>query len=229
MANWEGTEQTKKPTPYARTLTRQDRGPLPGRAPYAVARVRREGSASPSRPLSFWPRGFLLVLAMAGCRARGPTPFKQSKPNVSDLVGVWEFDAGTREYLSRRGYRLSTNYVTLRKNGTYAMVNMPDCWGPSDSAKGAFDSATGTWTLGTSSEHGAWAVRLAYARPDGSATERGGGLYVCKENAPHLLYAYVGDPDAGAGLYLERTSSDPNARDDPNAALTSRESVGVRP
>lgn len=120
-----------------------------------------------------------------------------------DIIGVWGLDAKSLELLEDRlGYQISTHTLTLRDDGTFEMVNMPDCWGPAEPSTGGFVCGSGTWEM--REYPGEWELFVHFTSlrnyPDGLYTvfDIGG------QEPPYYIWVWAGDPDAGMVMVFER-------------------------
>jgi hypothetical protein len=84
-----------------------------------------------------------LALFLSGCMNFGiewsELSYTRKKPNQRDVIGTWVPTAATIKDLQERGrYVVSRHELTLRADGTFVIVNMPDWWtdGFGESKKG---------------------------------------------------------------------------------------------
>jgi len=135
--------------------------------------------------------------------------YAEEKPRRADLVGVWELNQETREYLvDRHGLAVSTHRLILHDSGALEVVNMPNCWALFDEGSQAvtFCSGRGSWWL--SGEKGDWRVWLRFVdAEDPQGRVRGTTFVIRKQRDPRVLMTFMSDPDLNQILILERTSA----------------------
>src|SRR5262249_14445569 len=76
---------------------------------------------------------FSFALLLSGCINNGiewsEWSFTRTKPNPSDLVGIWApTDATIKDMKEQGAYTISIHQLILRADGTFEMINMPDWW-----------------------------------------------------------------------------------------------------
>lgn len=152
--------------------------------------------------------GLGISLALNGCMNNGinlsELSFTRAKPNPTDLIGTWVPTNATIADLKENGkYVISTHELTLKADGTFSMVNMPDWWRTNfgESKKG-FDSGGGKWQLYADKDPWTvWAVELDFPKftvPN--------AIHVTHQKSPYLLHIWVGDPDSGHAMLFEKKS-----------------------
>lgn len=93
--------------------------------------------------------------------------------------------------------------ITLSHDGTFQLVNIPDCWNNIEKQKGNFLTQKGTWALEKQDKF--WIISLASHLPN-NVTE--GYFFQLKgEKAPYTLSLGVGDPDHGEAMKFEMKPS----------------------
>lgn len=128
--------------------------------------------------------------------------FAREKPHESDLVGKWIPTSATLEDMRKHGgYAISTHELVLNADKTFSMANMPDWWASDfGESKGAFQSASGRWSLSLATGGEDWRVDLTVG------TAGIGFLHVRNQKPPYLIHIGVGDPDSGHFMLFERSS-----------------------
>jgi len=148
-----------------------------------------------------------LALSSTGCLNNPPfnpaeLNFTWRKPVRSDLVGTWVPTSDSLSDLQKRGgYIISKHELTLREDGSFSLLNMPDWWlNDFGESRHGFDSGSGTWSL---TQNGNWQVYLTFKKLR-SWTAFGAPLNLRRQKSPYLIHIYVGDPDDWHAMLFER-------------------------
>jgi hypothetical protein len=120
--------------------------------------------------------------------------FTRKEPSKTDLIGVWIVDRSSLEYLRARQYDANVETrLILRLDGSFDLVNMPDCW---DNAFGeahqTFKSYSGKWDVSRESSQ-FWQIFLS-----------GRNVDLLGQKAPYRLSFIIGDPDSGNSIVFVR-------------------------
>lgn len=141
-----------------------------------------------------------LVVASCGAAARYYA-LTRTKPEQSDLVGVWMPDKTTREYMrGKGGYDMSLETkLILEGGGKLKVVNMPDWWDNGfGTSHGTTQSEQGMWRLYQSSGSKTWEITMAL--PSGTKF-----MSLLGQKLPYRMFLYVGDPDSGEVMTFTRS------------------------
>lgn len=129
-----------------------------------------------------------------------------TQPTINQLTGTWTLSAiSLNRMRSQGGYKISTHTLTLREDGTFDLINMPDWWlnDFGDSRRG-FYSGSGTWEVGKDSQ-GYWIIELQFNSLSGPISNRQPSFFIGQEKSIYYLYAVIGDPDTGNVIAFERS------------------------
>ena len=105
----------------------------------------------------------ILALVFGGSCQWDPYSFQytKTKPNLSDIIGVWEATDETRRFIESKGYPSSDYKVEVEGSGKFQLVDIPDFWrdaGGFGLGNGNLESHGGEWEL---EEHqGTWGLDL---------------------------------------------------------------------
>ena len=153
----------------------------------------------------------LSLLLLCGCPINLDTEyFAKNKPKNEELVGKYVPSAETLKWVREEGkYPNVETSVELTKDGSFRMVNMPDWWAePFGKPKGKFDSGVGEWEVTKQQEW--WNLKLSFKiRKDFSSKQGDSGGFLTSipivgQSVPYRLWFYVGDPDQGKVMILEK-------------------------
>ncbi|MES2308383.1 MAG: hypothetical protein V4507_05940 [Verrucomicrobiota bacterium] len=126
--------------------------------------------------------------------------FTRSKPQESDLIGLWVPTPNTLKDMEKTGgYVISKHEILLKEDGTFSMINMPDWWrdGFGDSKKG-FESSEGRWELTQTQDWTKiWDITLHFSG-------YGTSVKLLGQKPPYRIHIYVGDPDSGHVMLFEK-------------------------
>ncbi len=155
-----------------------------------------------------------VAVCLAGCCCFFPfqgDPFydeyTRTEPDRADVVGVWQANGFTVDWLRDQGYVLDgLPQLELRDDGTFTMTAMPDCWRiffPSDRKK-VLESGSGTWRVEKVQEW--YALEMDFDRLNGETwtSTFSNVFHLCRQQPPYMVHITVGDPDSGDCLELER-------------------------
>ncbi len=148
-----------------------------------------------------------LLLFAAGCDS-----YTKVRPKQADVAGVYRPTTRTDQFLrARKGYAERDTYVTLARDQSCKISNMPDLWldGFGES-RGGFDSYKGTWRL-TKHTNG-WGVYLRLSWIGGASKGQKDResilvydrMMLAGERPPYRLQFIIGDPDSGESLEFEK-------------------------
>ena len=147
---------------------------------------------------------YLVVLFLLLCGCHFPNPdtenFTQIKPDNQDLVGTYLPTAETTKWVreERKYPNVETSFV-LSKDGSFQMINIPDCWGEAfGKGSGGFKSGSGQWEV--TKEQNSWELKLEFKSGLALTT----WINIVGKSAPYSLWFYVGDPDQGDVMILEK-------------------------
>jgi hypothetical protein len=125
--------------------------------------------------------------------------YTTNKPNEGDLIGIWVPDKDTvKDMHDRGGYptEKAKTSLTLKPDGTFEMVDMPDWWrepfGTSHGRLTAYDR--GTWRLKEHSPGGRWEIGLDF--PSFGST----AISLRRNKPPYIIHFILGDPDSGNAM-----------------------------
>ena len=156
----------------------------------------------------------LSLLLLSGCPNPDTRHFTKKKPKNEDLVGTYVPDAKTLRWIRQAGkYPEVENSVVLSADGSFQMINMPDCWtDPFGIPKGRFDSGIGEWQSVRLQEW--WDLRLTFrSRKEFASDPHDSGwvtfVPVVGQTPPYRLWLYVGDPDGGQRMIFEKKPESP--------------------
>ncbi len=128
------------------------------------------------------------------------------KPADSLLIGTWEVDRFTYEFL-RKHVDVDDRKVTLtlKKDRTLTSMNLPNMnsynlYQP-DSLLGKM---TGSWEPEQSYKKDRWQVQLSFDWKGGTRYGFAGSYYIYKRNDSLFLWRYIGDPDSGNRLLFRK-------------------------
>ncbi|HXR46942.1 MAG TPA: hypothetical protein VN784_05820 [Candidatus Limnocylindrales bacterium] len=146
----------------------------------------------------------LLCLAVlsfiGGCGIWQELHFTKNKPQESDLVGIYEPDAKTRNLIIKDGGYPSANcQIKLNADREIELINMPDWWenGFGESHK-RLVSTKGIWKL--EKVQGRWGI-------DWETENVTHGVNLIGQKPPYKIHIYVGDPDSDCFMIFERTTN----------------------
>jgi hypothetical protein len=147
--------------------------------------------------------GFGLTLCLLACRL--PTwnqlNYTRQEPGKVDLVGIWVPDEATLQLMHQNG-RYDTRVqprLTLRADGSFELVNMPDWWTNNfGESHGEFESYSGNWLISKSGQ--VWNVEL---RPP-SGTRFAG---LIGQSPPYRIDFTIGDADENESMIFEKQNS----------------------
>jgi hypothetical protein len=119
-----------------------------------------------------------------------------------DIVGTWTLDAESLERMEQEGgYRISTHTLTFRDDGSFELVNMPDCLWFAGTSTGGFWSGSGTWGMEEYSGESRISVSYVTAQYEGGS---GATLHIGGREPPYYIWTYAGNPDAGTVMVFEK-------------------------
>ncbi len=137
----------------------------------------------------------LCLIVSAGCISL-PQNYTRTEPDREQLVGTWVPDQATlRDLRERGGYdTTATIQVTLERDGSFQITNMPDWWDDSfGRSYKSFNSYFGKWEILHPQGAGIWQIMFEdsrYRRP----------VDLLNNTPPYRLYFIVGDPDEDRGM-----------------------------
>ncbi len=130
--------------------------------------------------LVFWGIGTWAFQDRAGPRTR---------PGESDLSGIWSLTLESVTQVQSSGWeQAAAGSLTLRSDGTFDMVNMPDPWPDLMPLARWYYSGTGSWAV--KRLYGDWWVELQFAQtphPTGELT----ALIVGQDGTGFYLYSPI--------------------------------------
>lgn len=95
--------------------------------------------------------GCLVALLLTSCgRFEGASHFLREPPKEEAIPGRYVLDRGAHSegMLKSMGYSDMSVAIVLKKDRTFEIVRMPDCWLTDFSdSKGDYDSCKGTWSV----------------------------------------------------------------------------------
>ncbi len=157
----------------------------------------------------------LCALILSGCnKVSNPGNYTVNPPNLEDLVGTYVPNQRTHELLKATGkYPNSDSSITVNKNGSVTITNVPDWWLTSYSdAKGQFDSGDGSWTLDKNKAW--WLLVVSFATQKGqfsSPVPRKGNvtamLSLVGQKPPYILQMSITDPNAEVAMQYQRVTA----------------------
>lgn len=163
-------------------------------------------------PLSARLLFVICSLLLSGCnKVSNPSNYTVGPPNFEDLVGTYVPNQRTHELLKSTGkYPNSDSSITLNKNGTITIANVPDWWLTSFSdAKGQFDNGNGSWTLDKNKEW--WLIVVSLATQPGQFTTSVPGrghitamLSLVGQKPPYILQMSITDPNADVAMQYQK-------------------------
>jgi hypothetical protein len=147
----------------------------------------------------------LLILQSCHGVDLGELQFTRRQPSKADLIGKWvPTPKSLREMKERDGLTISKHELDLHADGSFSATNMSDWWGDFggesrmilQSGLGAWD----TWDIQSVNDgFTVWVINLDFLNRHRVP------LHLRRQNPPYLIYIYVGDPDSGGAILLERT------------------------
>ena len=148
------------------------------------------------------------MLVFRGCQSK----HLGNKPNITDLVGVWQPTMETLGNMERRGkYKISIHQLILRADGTFTMTNMPDCvfsgWNNGwDDSHSKFKSANGRWHLINYSykNQDIWDIQFEFATPGIGEMPSVPAPVLVARGSSYLLHFSFGDLDFGHAVEFSR-------------------------
>jgi hypothetical protein len=154
----------------------------------------------------------LCALILSGCNKNSnPTNYTVGPPKLEDLLGTYVPTQRTHELLKSTGkYPNSDSSITLNKNGSVTISNVPDWWLTSYSdAKGQFDNGSGTWTLDKNKDW--WLIVLSFTTQHGQFTTSVPGrghitamLSLVGQKPPYVLQLSITDPNADVAMQYQK-------------------------
>ena len=165
-----------------------------------------------SRSNSLLPGGVLVgLLTLGGCQYSQIPDYCTRPTWLADLVGTWEPTSETTADIKTARYPTATNQIILYKNGTFSMLNMPDCVfsggnGEWESPQRKLKSGSGTWQVTNFDDEGTrvWDVEFSFGtRGVGSLPTEGGPHLGWQSNSYNLRFGF-GDADFGHAAYFRR-------------------------
>jgi hypothetical protein len=141
----------------------------------------------------------LFLIVCAGCISL-PQNYTRTEPDREQLVGTWVPDQATlRDLKLRGGYDTTTTIeVTLQKDGSFQITNMPDWWGDAlGRSYKSFNSYSGKWEIWRSPGASNWQILFKGSR-------KVWAVDLFNNTPPYRLYFIAGDPDADQGMTFVR-------------------------
>ncbi len=148
--------------------------------------------------LTFWG-----LLTWAAWADRDPS-IPATKPADGELVGTWTLTPATTDKMrSEGGYEISTHSLTLRNDGSFEIVNMPDWWFNFGHSNKGFYSGSGTWRVVKNSQ-GYWTIEVRFTSLPGYTSGLVTSFYIGQDKSGYYIYDFIGDPDSGDVMMFEK-------------------------
>jgi len=149
------------------------------------------------------------VMCGLGARDFDADSFTKVKPTRQQMAGVYVPTKETVTLIEQTGhYHLNDIAISLFKDGTFDMQNMPDWWiADFGVSKGKGDSGKGKWQI---VKHGTlWQIEFGFETGEFNSDKNlSNGFFTTKDmsgdSPPYSLWFYIGDPDKGRVMIFEQ-------------------------
>lgn len=154
----------------------------------------------------------LSILILGGCQYAHDPGYSTKQPRITDLVGVWQPTPDSIADMTTRGrYKISTHQLILCSDGTFSMINMPDCvfsgWSSGwDESKGKFKSGHGNWRISLLEYDGrkVWDVDFTFTTKGIGELPSIAEPTLIGQGNPYLLHFGFGDLDFSDAVNFQK-------------------------